>query len=524
MASLLALTAVAASQAAVPVLVTAFEGADLEAEALAERMPQILADELSIEGIQLLDVWDNPPVGDTLAPMYLDACPHGQLEGCSFVLGEGAKAAYVILGRVRTLDPPEPPPLPEDAAEPVEPPEPPPVEREVTLRILDIGAYEEVLSVVLVHTRDSEDSFADAVPLMIQDAAEGWVGDKVDIRTTVTKDEDGVDKDAAAQDLDALSQELGEVDGHGESLDTSEPRYEERPRKSLAQLLEENPGRPAPWDDWGITPRQYTAWWNSGWDFYSWSRRLRGRKGQLLLRAHGGWGLGPTHTLYYGRAAYYGDGLLDEEFYTTHEVATGLGSHLGLSLGYGILPTVEIEAGASREGGKYNIDARMVYNPGEVDVPREVSEEPAGTPQVWVGARWVPMPQLNLRPVAGLGVAWWFGNALEEEQVPISDLATFYPALITSVRGLVGAELRLHDKLDLFLQLPLHLLVAGTSPAVLDEQILTGAEYGLDDKREPGKPVPIAASLQLGAQLRLGGGKARRPSRRPSHEDELDEL
>ena len=518
MASLLALTTIAAAQAAVPVLVTAFEAQDLEAEALAERLPSILGQELEVEGIQVLDVWDNPPVGDTLAPMYLDACPYGQLEGCSFVLGEGAKAAYVILGSVRTVDSP-PPPEEQEGSE-----DPPPVEKEVTLRILDVGAYEEVLSVVLVHTEQTASSFADAVPLMIQDAAEGWVGEQVDIRATADA-EDGVDRTAAAQELAELSQELGEVEGQGESLDSSEARHEDRPRKTVSQLLEEHGGDSSPWEDWGITPRQYTAWWNSGWDWFSWSRRMLGRQAQLLVRVHAGAGLGPTHALYYGRVAFYGENLIPEENYASHELATGLGSHVGMSLGFGVLPTLELEAGASREGGEYAVDARFVYNPDGTLAEREVGEENAATPQVWVGARYVPMPWALLRPVAGIGVAWWFGNALSEDEVPMLDLPAFTPALVTSLRGLVGAELRLGDRLDLFAQVPLHLLVGGTEPASWNEQLLTGSAYGMDDKREPGRPFPLATGLQIGAQGRLGGRKLRsRPWRPVPQGDELDEL
>ena len=525
MSSSLLLGLLASAHAAIPVLVAPFEARDREADELAARMPEILRVELEADPeLQVLDPAGIPDIGDTSAPLYLEVCPPGQLEGCSYVVGEAGGAAFALLGSVRTLEPQLAPfSLDEGDTAVLDSLEEPVIEREVTLKILDVKFYNEVLEVVFVHTEATEDSFADTVLLMMQDAAAGWVGGEVDIRTTAPPPEPEVDRGEAVQDLDDLSQELGEVEGQGRASSSAEPSREDRAKLTMELLLARED--PSTWENLHLTARQYLSWWNSGWDFASWSTRLDGRRGQLLLRAHGGLGMAPTHALYYGREAYRiaPSGTLLEEVYVTHELATGLASHLGLSVGYGLAPTVEIEAGASREGGRYAVDARYVFLPEGEEADREITDDAQGTVQVLAGVRWVPMPSSPLRPVTGLGVAWWFGHTLSDDDLPTSDMPAFTAPLLTTLRVLGGAELRLRPGLDAVLLVPVHLILAGQTPAIYDDIRIDGPDYGLPDKRAPGTPFFLAGGLQVGLQARLGGRSVldRGPQ---AFDEELEEL
>ena len=526
MLSSLLLGLLAPAHAAIPVLVAPFEAQDRQATELALRMPAILRAELEADpDMQVLDPAAIPDIGDTAAALYLEVCPPGQLEGCSYVVGEAGGAAYAVLGTVRTLEP-QPAPFSLDDAEVLDSADQtePELETEITLRILDVKFYNEVLQVVLVHTPSTEDSFADAVLLMMQDAAAGWVGGEVDIRTTVAAPEPSrVNQGEAQRELDDLSQELGEVEGQGRASSAGEPSREDRPRLTMEQLLARDD--PSAWQDLDLSARQYLSWWNSGWNFASWSKRLDGRRGQLLLRAHGGLGLGPTHALYYGREAYRttASSTLLEEVYVTHELATGLSSHAGLSVGYGITPSLEIEAGASREGGRYAVDARYVFLPDGDEADRQITDDPQGTPQVYLGVRWAPLPASPLRPVGGLGVAWWFGHTLGDDDLPTGDMPAFTAPLLTPLRALAGAELRLMPGLDAVLMVPIHLIVAGQDPALYDDMRIDGPDYGLSDKREATRPFPLAGGLQLGVQARLGG-RGVKVGGPQVYDEELDEL
>ncbi len=515
------------AQAGAPVLVSSFEAQDAVAAPLAQRLPQILLAELEpYEDFDLVDIGRVQPIGGVPAALYLEACPPGQGEGCSLVVAEAAGAAYALTGTVRSTDP-----LAEveaagggTGAEPAG--EEPELELLVELKVLDVDSYEAGLEVVLSYASSTEDSFADAVPMMLQDMLQGYVGQSVDIRLAVPAGpEDPLDRAQAARELDDLSAELGEVAGDkGDDTLTSAPRRDDREKTSARQLAVREQGGPTPWDELGISLPQYAAWWNSGWDYSTWSQRISGRKGQVLLRLQGGVGYGPSHAIYYGRISYYGTELLLEEIYVTHELDSGIGGSLGLSAGYGLLPWLELEAGAGFDSGRYVVDVRAIYPGDSTPFPRDVSERGIVLPQLWGGLRLVPMPYRVLRPVAGLGFAWTFGYALPEDELAMTELPEFTSPGISSLRALLGAELRVADKLDLLLQAPVHLLLAGTDPAVFTETYLDGTE-GLGEPREPGKPLPLGLAVQLGAQLRFGGGGAQRAaSAGPALEDELLDL
>ncbi|MFH1464417.1 MAG: hypothetical protein ABIO70_08520 [Pseudomonadota bacterium] len=367
----------------------------------------------------------------------------------------------------------------------------------------------------LIYSEATEASFTDAVPLMLQDVVDGLVGEEVDIRRAAPEEGRG-----------RVAVEGEEVEGM-EDLDgprsdgrlTTDPRRESRERLGLEELEAKETTKP--WEPLGLTSRQYLTWWNSGWDFPSWSARLDGRRGQLLLRLQGGFGLGPTVGRYYGRVSYWGDSADQEEIYATHELVSGLGSQLGLAVAYGLTPSVEVEAGVSREGGSYATDIRMVFNPNGVEQIRQVTDDERGTPQVWLGARWVPWPERVLRPAAGAGLAVWFGHAATTDELPMSLFPAFSAPTVFSLRLAPGAELRLARRADLTLQLPLHVLLAGTSPATYDEVVLEGTP-GITDKREPERAFPVAFGLQVGVQARLGGRHRERELPSEEDEEELD--
>jgi hypothetical protein len=403
----------------------------------------------------------------------------------------------------------------------VEGEEPPPPEIEVLLQILDVAASHEALAVALIYSAETEATFADAVPLMLQDVADGLVGEDVDIRTAAAKPpRKGRTPVEEAEGLEGLSEELGEVEGqHGGGDLTTAPRRVSRERLTLEELEARETDKP--WEPLGLTSRQYFTWWNSGWDYPSWSRRLDGRRGQFLFRLLGGAGLGPTVGRYYGRVSYYGAAAVQEEIYATHEVVSGWGSELGLAVAWGLIPSLEVEAGVSREGGHYATDIRMVFHGDEQTTSEQTRQQDYvknGTPQAWLGARWVPWPERTLRPAAGLGLALWWGHAAQAGDLNVSLFPTFSAPRIFSLRLAPGGELRLARQADLVLQVPVHVLLAGTSPTTWDEIVLEGSP-GLPDKREPERAFPLAFGLQAGVQVRLGG---RHKDRAVRVEDDLE--
>lgn len=477
----------------VPVLVSGFEGADAASVPVAMDMPGLLADVLSNQDdLELILLENAPAIHDQTATVYMESCPDGQIVGCTFVVGEAAGAAFALTGSIQTI--PSAPPIMEDGEEP------PPPELSVALQILNVEQMHDALEVELVYTAETADSFADTLPDMLNDVVEGWVGQVVDIREFEpdTSDEDEADRELSAAELAELEGELGEVEGsrsHGDL--TTAPKREDRPKLSHKELFAQYEGKRNPWDQMELTSKEYLAWWNSGWDYNSWSRRFDGRKGQLLLRAHGGWGLQPTHGLYWGRVAL--DELANtEEAYASQQTVVGGALQLGLGVGYGLTPTVELELGVARDGGQYEADIKQQNADGGL-TDRRVETFPQGLLHAWAGARIVPAPTSVLRPVLGAGVGYWMGNDVTKHtDIPLSDLPPFASPHILGLRGLVGAELRLADQLDLVLQAPLYLLLSGTSPQVYDE------DYGiLTEDHDPGTGPMLSGGVQLAVQARI---------------------
>ena len=481
------------AEQAVPVLLSAFSPEQVEATALALRMPDILKAELGVdERFALIGLEQVRNVGELSATMYMDSCPPGQLVGCSYVVGEAAQAAYAITGTVSVADEVE-------AAEEGE--EEPETELHVKLIFLNIEEYREVLEVPLVHSADTEDSFADSVAMMLGDLTEGYVGRAVDIREAEPADPNGaVDKEAAARDLEALYDELGEVETDTGQDEDAGPSRVQRVHYTLDEMVEKEAGN-EPWAELGMSPKEYVRWWNSGWDVGSWRQMQLGRKGQVLLRAFGGWGYGPTHAFYRGRWAQ--DNLLNlVEVYGSHEVLYGGGSSLGLAVGYGITPALEVEAGLSREGGVFWTGVFQEID--RSDPYRRVEEQFVNSVlQVALGARYVPLPTLPVRPLAGLGLVYWRGTVLEDHtEKPRQELPSFSRPHMVGARALLGFEAKVWRKLGLFVQAPLTLRLAGGASEVYDED-----GYALENKTYPGEPGRFGAGVQAGVQLGFGGAR-----------------
>ena len=109
------------AQDVVPVLISGFQGQDAASVPVAMDLPDVLADVLANqEDLELLRLGRAPAIHDQSASLYLEACPDGQVVGCTFVVGEAADAAFALTGTVRQhgeaplpLEDGAPPPPPE---------------------------------------------------------------------------------------------------------------------------------------------------------------------------------------------------------------------------------------------------------------------------------------------------------------------------------------------------------------------------------------------------------------------------
>ena len=410
--------------------------------------------------------------------VYIDACEPDGLVGCTFQLAELAEARLALVGRVEG----------HSSTGLVR----------VEISILDVEELQEGMELVLPYDPGSPQGFTDEVLSALADVLAGRSREELDIRVQAMEEaQEPPEPYDPEKDPEVLDRALYGMEDERSTPDAG-PEWEERPRYGLDQLMEEM-GEEAPWDLEGLSPRRYLAWWNSGWDMDTWASLARGRKGQILLRACAGAGFGPVSGLYHGRYALEEGTNRLLEVYAMQQVEGGLGSSLGLSAGVGLASRLEIELGLSREGGRYRVE--ILKEVGEADPEAHIDSTSAnGNLRLHGGVRIAPMPVSRLGPLVGIGVAYQRGSDVTAHgSLPMDDFEVFQAPSVVGVYLAPGAELRLQDHIDLFIQAPLTLMVKGGDGEVMDQ----GGAY-LEDKLKAADSPSFGAALQAGVQLRAG--------------------
>ncbi len=498
-----------------PLLISRFEALDADSDGVASLVPELL--ELELMGsneFPLVDHRDVPAIGDLSAVMYLESCPPGQAVGCAIVVGQAAGATFAIAGTVESqeatasasedflaADPLDDLPEAGEAAEPVP-------EHRVTLFLLDVASFEELATLTLTYTPDTEASFTRSVPALLRGARSSFVARNVDIRHDLDSEFDAMleerELEDTREDMESLARELGDVrddevsrsyQGDGGKID--------RERASMADLSEHIRGRPLPWVEHDMGPRQYLAWYNSGWDHRSWTRMRRGRARQFVLRFEGAVEYGPTLQSYdCDLVLDYGD--LDAERTTIrYQLSPELGGGGGLSLGFGLASFAELEIGVGGSSGRYEAEARELDLQGFV-VDTGTSGDLLLLLRLWAGVRLAPWPARPVRPLLGAGIARLTGGRLAGDALPLAQMDPMVGPGSLAVRGLLGAELRLSPTVDLVLAAPVFLALQVQPPRLQSSTETTG-EVPFVDLDPLALPASMSFAGQLALQVRLGG-------------------
>ena len=513
--SLLSVVAVASAQ--VSVLVSNFEGVDPATRQIAAHLPSLIEEDLSgYEEFLVLSLKNAPAVSKYSAVLYMLSCPPGEYVGCTFVVGQAGKARYGITGRVRPLseedrkareqtpkksDDPDDFSFDEGAPATATPADPtkPVVLAEVDVSVLDVTNSQELLSFVVPYRSDAEATFASGIGFALLGVLEGDVGQMEDIRTTgkPIQSKSNIDRDSVIRDLDALNEEMGEVEGR--RSEASGPRRESRPHYTLDEMLSKEAAN-RPWDKMGLTPREYVAWWNSGWDIDSWNELAVGRAYQWMLRPMVGVGYGPVQQRYHARYALQASNLDVLEVYGFQEVNSGMDITLGLTGGYGITPSLEVELGGALELGSYKVEVyQEIY--GVEKTPRMDDSYTNAVLRGLAGVRYVPFPTADYRPLVGLCFTYLKGTTvlahtgLDKGYLPADWPAPWW----VGTRLLLGAETSFNDKSGAYAQIPITILLGGHTTDV-QNQVLP---Y-LPGKIAPSELPRVGVSLQGGVQFKFG--------------------
>lgn len=410
---------------------------------------------------------------------YMESCPRGEYTGCALVIGDRMGSDWVIGGTLTST---------------------PDVFDETKLTyvfdvtFIEVSASREVLSfgVVLDGTHDTQvlQGVSDVFNRIVEGAF-----DEVDVRG----DLDDPEKRARLEEqrellisssLEQLEADLGEL-----VRSRSAKGRIEKARITRADLKQyERREDTAPWEQLGMSPKEYRRFRNSDTELRVWRQEANGRFGSLLIRGAGGGGIGPFGQAYDGRVALASDlsGTVETSAY--NEVVTGPNAMGELELGFGVAPWVEVGvfAGVRASQFSYLTDEDVV---GQLSVQGDPLTSPLSTTYYGARGAFVPMLHSAVRPLLGAGVALWSGKA-----VPDSDR---YPRLegpsLLLLQLLPGVEAQASRYISLFARVSIEIPVGGTH--IFEQQVGGGS---LENPPQPVGKAGIGYTLQAGVQVRLG--------------------
>jgi len=477
-------------------MVASFQPVTPDSAGLAALLPAMLEDELERDpDLALRRLEGIPPLaGEFDIQLYLETCPAGEHVGCSFVVAQHAGVRFAVAGTV-------------DAGEVVV----------VGLSLVDVEQAREAVSLTLAVPVGEDRAFAEQVGQLLGALMRGELGQLEDIRFSEVEQPDDERRQQVEQELQILSQEGPvefQLDLLSAGLGVEQPVF--TPADLLRARLDD---APAEWERLGMSGKEYMRYRNSGMDLLTWRRRRSGRALQLLLRPSLGFLWGPVVTRYHGRFAM--DLSEDDpivESYGWQALESGTGFSAGLDLGFGLTPSLELEAGLAAISGRYLalVQQEEVFEP---VIPEPENEDGAWSLCFAGGLRLAPLPVSAARPVLGVAALLWRGSGVEDHfALPVEELPRFSAPVLVGARVQPGVELRLSQRADLFAQLPLMVLV-GQAREVYDEE-------GTSLQEKPVAPEfkPLALGLQAGVQVRLGGRDPEKQAERGRNEEDEESL
>jgi len=458
-----------------PVFVSRFLASEPELEVEAVELRALLE---AAFGARFLVIprEDVPAFEDYDAEVYLRSCPPDHALGCAFVIGERAKAEWVVTGEVRQGD----------------------EGLEGTVYLLDVARSQVARTLGVVLDPEDPDVQA-AVATYVGDVLNRVIDNPVteaDVRQTV--DTEGARQrewaQSEAEALEQLEGELGDIERRDASGRIDRPRVTE-------DDLEEYRFRDdiAPWEQVDMNEDQYLRFMNSGRPLDEWRLMMQGRLGQIVFHVGLGYGWGPYSQAFDARWARDHDtlDLLEVEEYL--ELRGDTGTLADFEVAFGVAPWLEVAVTASVRSADFS----WLYHEevqGTVTPVGQPSEDRVSTWQVGGRVSFVPYPTRPIRPTATLGVTSWRGVQIDR----LLELGEFVdpldPLSLVLVEVGPGVELDVTRQILVFGRASLGVPVGGESMRTYQD-----GEEAIRDRGEPegGNALP-AFQVTAGLRYRIG--------------------
>jgi hypothetical protein len=197
-----------------------------------------------------------------------------------------------------------------------------------------------------------------------------------------------------------------------------------------------------------------------------------------------------------------GGGFQVVDTYSTQVVQSGTGGAGGVSVGYGLLPVLEVGATVGVVGGKYAIDVDQVTVGAADKAPRDPEMHGNSTLLFGPRAELVILPQSTVRPAFGAALLFAAMSGADDKVELPSELQTFPAGIHTLFEGSVGGEVRLGRTMDFFARVPLQVHLSGD----LTQKARNGTVDAVDVV-EPDEASAVGAGFEAGLHIRIGGRK-----------------
>ena len=475
------------------VFVSEFQAVNAEAGSLAALLSSYLAGDLDQrQEFDAITSREAPDIQGYEASVYLLSCPSGEYVGCAYVIGDSVQAEYAVAGTVEAIG---------DSTR-------------VRISIIHVADSREALAFEVDLGLGDDQRFASGVADVLAAVVAGEQGAVTDIRDDEVQGP--TDYDAVNAELEALGQELGGV----ETLDSRSDRDINRPQYTLDDLTTDMDTDGAkPWELLGMSPGEYVEYKNSGLTVNAWRRLAEGRRGQIIVRAAPGFGFGPYDTQYRGWYSIETDpatfDVLEARAWQARQSAAVGG--MGLWLGYGLSPILELDLGVGVATGGYSMHIQK-ERPDEAPTERPGEDFPASNLSASFRVLAVPWPTRRVRPIGGAGASFVLGEGNAQNLLPGqgTNLPSFDGSHLVFAQGYGGAEVSLGRHVDLYALVPISVLVGGWPV----REFQSGTPGTVQSYEGPPDTAPLGVGVELGVSIRALGALRAQETSRPDWEDE----
>ena len=473
------------------IFVSEFQAVNAEAGSLAALLSGYLVSDLDRrEEFDAVSAFEAPDIQGYEASVYLLSCPSGEYVGCAYVIGDSVQAEYAVAGTVEAVG---------DATR-------------VRISIIHVADSREALAFEVDLGLGDDQRFAAGVADVLAAVVAGEQGAVRDIRDDEV--EGPTDYDAVNAELAALGQELGGV----ETLESRSDRNINRPQYTLDDLTTDMDTDGAkPWEVLGMKPGEYVEYKNSGLTVTAWRRLAEGRRGQAIVRVGPGLGFGPYDTAYRGWYSIDPDtfAVLEARAWQARQ-STGVAA-MGLWVGYGLTPMLEVDLGLGVATGGYTMHIQK-ESPDEVPTERPGEDFPATNLSGSLRVLAVPWPTRSVRPIGGAGASFVLGEGNEQNLLPGAgtSLPSFDGSHLVFAQAFGGAEVTVGRHVDLYAMVPVSVLVAGWPV----REFQSGSPGTVQSYEGPPDTAPLGVGVELGVSVRALGPLREQPSARPDWDDE----